>query len=184
VIPNLAYTAIERFDHDNGERWSGYVRWLGRSDLLGVISLDAGICPPVVHAESGDDWQFVVQQEFMLDFFTDLDFVRRRAAKSSRRYHVLAVARNPTAEEVAGFADARFQLAGFDVVDAQFTKSALLNGSRFPGVLSISELSRESALVPARERAFAIRDALERRHPDPRRVPWQAWGIWRYAAAA
>ncbi len=77
------YTAIERFDPDNGERWVGYIRWLGRTDLKRLVTLDSLLCPPVVHPESADNWQFVSKEEFMLDFFTDLDFVLRRVSEPS-----------------------------------------------------------------------------------------------------
>ena len=124
------YTAIERFDRDNGERWVGYTRWLGRTDLTRIITLDSALCPPVVHPESADDWQFVAKEEFMLDFFTSLDFVLQRVA-GHRPSVVIAVARDPSADDVSNFPHPDFELAGFDVVDAQFTASAVLNHSRF-----------------------------------------------------
>jgi DNA-directed RNA polymerase sigma subunit (sigma70/sigma32) len=46
------FTAIERFDPGNGERWVGYTRWLGRADLTRVVTLDSLLCPPVVHGQS------------------------------------------------------------------------------------------------------------------------------------
>jgi hypothetical protein len=55
------YMAIERFDPSNGERWLGYTRWLGRTDLTRVVTLDSILCPPVVHVESSEDWPFVAR---------------------------------------------------------------------------------------------------------------------------
>ncbi len=173
------YTAIEQFDRKNGERWLGYTRWLGRTDLEGVVTLDSVLCPPVVHVESSDDWQFVAQEEFMLDFFTNLDFVLQRVS-GHRPSVVVAVARNPSAAEIAGFTHPHFEFAGFDIVDAQFIASALLNGCNFPEAFDVSELSPESGLIKSRERAFRIRDALQKRYPNRDKIPSHVWAIWRY----
>ena len=112
------YTAIERFDHDNGERWLGYTRWLGRTDLMRIVSLDSLLCPPVVHPESADDWQFVAKEEFMLDFFTDLDFVLQRVS-GHRPSVVIAVARDPSPADVSDFPHPDFEFAGFDIVRSE-----------------------------------------------------------------
>jgi hypothetical protein len=173
------YTAIERFDHNNGERWLGYTRWLGRTDLARVITLDSILCPPVVHVESSDDWEHVAQEEFMLDFFTNLDFVLRRVS-SHRPSVVVAVARNPSADEVANFPHPDFEFAGFDIVDAQFTASALLNGCNFPEAFDVSELSSESGLIKSRQRAFRIRDVMHKRYPNRDKIPSHVWALWRY----
>ena len=173
------YAAIERFDRNNGERWIEYIRGMDRTDLVRIVTLDSILCPPVVHVESGDDWQFVAKEEFMLDFFTDLDFVLRRTA-GHRPSVVVAVARDPSATDVSGFAHIDFEFAGFDVVDIQFVTSALFNSSRFPGVFNVSELSPESGLIISRERAFEIRDALRQRYPNHDEAKCYVWAIWRY----
>jgi len=173
------YTAIERFDHDNGERWVGYTRWLGRTDLIRVVTLDSILCPPVVHVESSEDWEFVAQEEFMLDFFTSLDFVLRRVS-GHRPSVVVAVARDPSAADVSDFPHPDFEFEGFDVVDAQFIASALLNGCNFPGAFDVSELSSKSGLIASRERAFKIRDILHQRYPNRGKTKSHVWAIWRY----
>jgi hypothetical protein len=172
------YTTIERFDPDNGERWVGFTRWLGRTDFKRVITLDSALCPTVVHPESANDWQFVAKEEFMLDYFTSLDFVLKRVA-GRRPSLVLAVARDPSAEAVEGFPHPDFEFAGFDVVDTQFTASALLN-NRFPEVVNVSKLSSESGLIKSRELAFKVRDTLRQRHPEREDARCYVWAVWRY----
>ena len=179
----MYYTAIERFDPGNGERWVGYTRWLERTDLKRVVTLDSLLCPPVVHVEYGEDWEFVAKEDFMLDFFTDLGFVLRRVS-GHRPSVVVAVVREPAAADVSGFSDPNFEFAGFDVVDTQFVASALLSSSRLPGVCDVSELSEESGLIMSRERAFEIRDALRRSYPDREKAKCYVWAIWRYTGNA
>jgi hypothetical protein len=173
------YTALERFDHNNGDRWVDYTRWLGRNDLIRIVSLDSILCSPVVHTESSEDWQFVAKEEFMLDFFTDLNFVLQRVA-GHRPFMVLAVARDPSEADVNGFSQPNFEFAGFDIVDTQFIASALLNNSRFQGVFDVGELSQESGLILSWERAFQIRDILRERYPDCDGAKCHVWAIWRY----
>jgi hypothetical protein len=172
------YTAIERFDPDNGERWLGFTRWLGRTDFERIITLDSNLCPSVVHPESANDWQFVAKEEFMLDFFTHLDFVLRRVA-GRRPSLVLAVARDPSAEDIDAFPHPDFEFAGFDVVDTQFTASALLN-NRFPEVVNVSKLSSATGLFKSRDWAFKIRNLLRQRHPDREDARCHVWAVWRY----
>ena len=176
------YAAIERFDRNNGERWTGFTRWLGRTDLKRIVTLDSNLCPPVVHPESANDWQYVAKEEFMLDFFTDLDFVLRRIA-GHRPSTVVAVARDPSAEAVDGFPHPEFKLAGFDLVDTQFSASALLS-NRFPDVVNVSKLSTESGLIQSREWACKLRDTLRRRHPDRDDARCCVWAVWRYTGIA
>jgi len=173
------YAAIERFDRNNGERWAEYVRSMDRTDLIRIVTLDGILCPPVVHVKSSEDWQLVAKEEFMLDFFTDLDFVLR-CVVGHRPSVVVAVARDPSAADVSGFSHPDFEFAGFDVVDIQFVASALFNSSHFPRVFDVSELSPESGLIMSRERAFEIRDTLRRRYPDRDEVKCYVWAIWRY----
>jgi len=173
------YAAIERFDPDNGERWVGFTRWLGRTDLQRIVTLDNMLCPPVVHPESAEDWPYVAREEFMLDFFTDFDFVRRRAA-GHRPSVIIAVARDPAAETVAGFAHPQFELAGFDLLDAQFTGSVIFKPDRFPGAINVAKLSTSSGLIRSRDWAFKVRDALCRRYPGREDARCHVWAVWRY----
>ena len=173
------YAAIERFDRDSGERWMGYTQWLGRTDLTRIVTLDGILCPAVVHVESSEDWAFVAQEEFMLDFFTDLDFVLRRVSGHHPPV-VIAVIRDPSAADVSNFPHPDFEFEGFDIVDAQFIASALLNGCNFPEAFDVSELSSKSGLIKSRERAFRIRDALHRRYPNRDKKKSHVWAIWRH----
>ena len=175
----MYFTAIEKFDRDNGERWADYARWIGRSDLIRIVTLDSLLCPPVVHAESAEDWQFVAQEDFMLDFFTDLDFVLRGLA-GHRPAEVVAVLREPSAAEVENFTHPDFEFAGFDLLDTRMVASALLGSGRFPEMFDLNELGPASGLLLSHERAGEIRDGLRRRYPDRENAQCNVWALWRY----
>jgi hypothetical protein len=121
----------------------------------------------------------LAQEEFMLDFFTNLDFVLQRLS-GHRPSVVVAVARDPSAADVSDFPHPDFEFAGFDIVDVQFVASALLNGCNFPEAFDVSELSSKSGLIKSRERAFRIRDALHQHYPNRDKKKSPVWAIWRY----
>ena len=173
------YAAIERFDPGNGERWVGFTRWLGRTDLQRIVTLDSSLCPPVVHPQSAEDWQYVAKEEFMIDFFTQLEFVRKRTA-GHRPSELIAIARDPSAAVVGEFPHPGFELAGFDIVDSQFSGSIIFNPNRFPGAINVSKLSPESGLIRSRDWAFKVRDTLGRRHPGREDARCHVWAVWRY----
>ena len=175
----MYFTAIEKFDRDNGERWADYARWIGRSDLIRVVTLDSLLCPLVVHAESAEDWQFVAKEDFMLDFFTDLDFVLDHVA-GHRPAEVLAVIREPSAAEMENFSRPDFEFAGFDLLDTRMVASALLGSDRFPEMFDVNELSPESGLLLSPERAGEIRDELRRRYPNRESAQCDVWALWRF----
>ena len=178
----MFYTCRECFDDDDGDRWSGYLKWLGRLDIARLVTLDSMLCPPLVRIEDDSDWGFAVCEDFMLDFFTDLGFVLARVTPFPRRL-VLAAALEPSAEDVSGFSLPGFDFAGFDLLDRQCCASALLNCGGFPDVFSIGELSTATGLILSRERALEIQRDLLRLHPENPHADCNVWALWRRVGA-
>lgn len=71
-----------------------------------------------------------------------------------------------------------FEFLGFDLVDVDGDVSALLNCGGFPDVFNGSELSSDG-LLRSRRRAFEVRDALRKSHPDERHADCDVWAIYR-----
>lgn len=144
----------------------------------------------MVSIEDDPDWHYVVNEDFVLDFFTDFDFVRCHAAGIPRSM-VLAAVREPTVADIAAATRAstlpgapQFQFAGFDIVDKQGGISVLLDCGGFPEVFSPIELSAESGLIPSLERAYEIRDTLCVLHPDNPHTNCHVWAVWSYTGEA
>ncbi len=178
----MFYSAHERFDRDDGDRWVDYLRWLGRGDLRRVVTLDGMLCPPVVTIEDEDAWDFAVQEDFMLDFFTDLPFVLEHAARFPRAM-VLASIRNPSAEQVTDFTHPEFDFAGFDLLDIQCCASPLLDCGGYPEIFLPEELSPGTGLLRDLARANEIRDRLYRLEPYDFHADCNVWAIWVYAGS-
>src|SRR4026209_1102755 len=88
------YIATERFDPGRGLEWDRYVAWSGLTQLREVVSLDAMLCPRVVEEILPDDWDHSVNEDFMLDYFTDLEYLVERIGGMAGR-NLLCVYRNP-----------------------------------------------------------------------------------------
>ncbi len=176
----MLYAGIQQFDSSDGERWSDFVQWIGRLDFQRVVTLDCELCPTLVRIESDADWQHVIREDYMLDFFSDFSFVIARAARFQRAL-VIAAAREPSEADVSSFAQDQFEFAGFDVVDHTGDFSALL-GEDSPKVFSRSELSAASGLIPDRKRAFEIRDSLRDSPSSSGYENFYVWALWRYTA--
>ena len=134
--------------------------------------------PPVVHPESADDWQFVAKEEFMLDFFTNLDFVLQRIA-GHRPSMVMAVARDPSAEDVDGFPHPNSSWPvrhGGRPVHLQ--RAPQQPFSREWSMFR--SFHRNPGSFKSREWAFKLRDTLRQRHPDRDDARCYVWAVWRY----
>src|SRR5215203_3129491 len=105
------FIATEPFTPTDGQRWDKYVEWSGLEQLEELVSLDALLCPTLLPEIREEYWPYIVNEDFMLHFFTDFDFLMERVAPIERK-NVLCVYRNPTASVDATFGEFRF--LGYD----------------------------------------------------------------------
>jgi hypothetical protein len=102
------FIATEQFTPERGERWDGYIRWSGLTQLHEVVSLDGMLCPPLLGGNGGvkdDYWPHIVKEDFMLDFFVAYEFLKQEVAGIQRKLNVLCVFRNPEALRFGGSCD-------------------------------------------------------------------------------
>ena len=78
------YIVTERFDPGRGDDWQKYISWSGLTQLHEVVSLDSILCPKVIDEILPEDWHHIVNEDFMLDYFTDLDYLLQRARRTGR----------------------------------------------------------------------------------------------------
>jgi hypothetical protein len=170
------YTATARFDSSLGAVWHNYVEWSGLSQLTEVVSLDDSLCPRLVRDVLPDDWPYLVTEDFMTAFFTDVGYVQKRTNDCSAR-NILAVVRNPTAVPPSP-QSAPFRLEGYDLIDARGSTSALTNCGGFPLAFHNSELSPNGLLISL-ERARQVQIALRGSYPDQQHADCDVWAIFR-----
>jgi hypothetical protein len=170
------FIATERFGPEDGDKWRDYIAWSGLTQLKEVISLDGILCPTLLPVIKAEYWPHIVQEDFMLNYFLDFDFLMSEVASVPGK-NVLCVFRNPIAcPKPPPVAD--FEFLGYDLVDVYNGNSALSNCRGFPEVFSNSELS-EYGLLPELERANEVRASLRARYPEEHHTNCHVWAIFR-----
>jgi len=169
------YIVTERFDRGRGTDWAKYIKWSQLTQLREVVSLDTILCPKVIDAVLPEDWDHIVNEDFMLDYFTDLDYLIQRAG-SLRGRNLLCVYKNPDAG--AKLSDSRFALEGYDLVDVMGGISALTNCGGFPLAFENGELNAVG-LLPTLDRAGVVREALLSNYPGEPHANCDVWAIFR-----
>lgn len=124
------FIATERFTPDDGERWQKYIEWSGLPQLSEVVSLDPMLWPPILAEIKNDYWPHIVNEDYMLNYFVDLGFLKQKTATVTRR-NLLCVVRNPPSELVHPPAE-NANFIGYDLVDTENLASALTNCGGFP----------------------------------------------------
>lgn len=171
------FIATEPFTPDAGEAWSKYIQWSGLTQLEEVVSLDGMLCPTLLPEIRDDYWPHIVNEDFMLGYFLDFDFLIKQVAGIERK-NLLCVFRNPGKRPVAPPV-ARFEFLGYDLVDVQDTASALTNCGGFPDSFANSELS-SCGLLPELGRAVEVQRLLRSLHPEEAHADCHVWAIFRW----
>ena len=122
---NPWFIATELFTPEDGQRWQKYIQWSGLTQLTEVVSLDHTLCPPILTEVKTDYWRHIVNEDFMLSYFVNLEFLNREIASVARR-NLLCVLRNPSDEPARPPVEG-FQFLGYDLVDVENSASALTN---------------------------------------------------------
>ena len=70
------FVARERFGPADGDRWFKYIEWSGLTQLQEVVTLDSRLCPSVLPEIKDNYWPHILNQDFCLEFFTNLNFLK------------------------------------------------------------------------------------------------------------
>ena len=169
------FIATEKFDPSDS-RWQKYIAWSGLEQLNEVVSLDTYLCPSVLSEIKTEYWNHIVNQDFLLNFFTNLEFLQRETA-SIRDKNLLCVFRNPDAHPDSNIPDG-FQFVGYDLIDKQLTNSALTNCHGFPKAFANNELT-EKGLLTTYERSREVQELLRREYPREHHADCDVWAVFR-----
>jgi hypothetical protein len=174
------YIATETFTSRNAEAWKKYVAWSGLKQLDEVVSLDPMLCPSLLPEIKPEYWPHIVNEDFMLDFFVDLEFLLGQISGVAER-NLLCVYRNPPSVPALPTGSVNFEFLGYDLIDVQASASALTNCGGFPDVFDNGELSSKG-LLTSHARAFQVRSELRARHAEEHHANCHVWAISRAVA--
>jgi hypothetical protein len=157
--------------------WAKYVTWSGLTQLDEVVSLDPMLCPSLLSDIKTEYWPHIVNEDFMLEYFLDLEFLLAQIRDVVER-NLLCVFRNPSNQPPLPEGSLRFEILGYDLVDVQASASALTNCGGFPEAFEHSELSSKG-LLTTRSRALEVQAELRRRYPEEPHANCHVWAILR-----
>jgi hypothetical protein len=176
------YIATETFGPARGLGWIHYMAWSGLTQLDEVVTLDITLCRPVLDPPAGEDWNHNVQEDYLISLFVDLDYVLGRVGERADT-HVLAVMREPAAEDCAAWADPRFQFVGFDLVEKPgLGISALTNCRGWPMAFDNADLNRVG-LLPTLAAARTAQARLREHYAGQSHSDCYVWALWRLHSA-
>jgi hypothetical protein len=78
------FIATERFTPED-ETWNGFIQFSGLTQLKELVSLDSSLCPTVLPTTKPEYWPHIVNEDFMLNFFLDFDFLIEQIKNVERK---------------------------------------------------------------------------------------------------
>jgi hypothetical protein len=173
------YIAKKRFGPHNGDRWGGYVKRSGLTQLRELVSLDGMLCPSVLPEIKDDYWPHIVNENYMLNYFTDLEYLLTLITSIPDK-NLLCVFLNPTVQPVISTGPVQFSFCGYDHIEVAGDISALSNCGGFPKAFHNSELN-DVGLLPDLVRAKEVQARLREFYPKKHHphANCDVWAIFR-----
>ena len=171
------FIATETFTPHDAEAWAKYVSWSHLNHLDEVVSLDPMLCPTVLPEIKDEYWVHIVNENFMLNFFVDLEFLIQQLSGASE-YNLFCVYRNPDRPPPYGMPRG-FEFLGYDLVGVEGSASALTNCGGFPDVFDNRELSSKG-LLTSFTRAVQVQSELRAKHPEEDHADCHLWAVARW----
>lgn len=171
------FIATETFKPHDAEAWAKYVSWSHLNHLDEVVSLDPMLCPTVLPEIKDEYWVHIVNENFMLNFFVDLEFLIQQFSGASE-YNLLCDYRNPDRPPPYSMPRS-FEFLGYDLVDVEGSASALTNCGGFPDVFDNRELSSKG-LLTSFTRAVRVQSELRAKHPGEDHADCHLWAVARW----
>lgn len=177
------YTATESYgpDYDaDGSSWSKYLEFSRLTHLTELISLDGMLNGLLFEPDRGDpgDWKFIVLDDvYETGLFNSLDYVLNHVTGKTK-FNLLTVVKDPNAKCEEIIFDG-FEFVGYDLLDRDYSTSALSNCGGFDETFLPSDLNRYG-LIDAFEKAHDIRDRLFVNNPGEHHADCNIFAIWRH----
>lgn len=177
----VLFIATKRFDPAEGDMWRSYCQWANIPALREVVSLDGILCEHLITDFTDEDWAHIVNADFRLGYFRDLDYLLSRVS-SVRRRNILGLYRNPQQHIESPPAAGEFTFLGYDLIEEMTQVSALVNCGGFPKVFANDELN-EFGLVANFARALEIKRRLPAEYPNEPHADCELYAVWRLKEA-
>ena len=170
------FTVLERFG-PSSEGWLKYLEFSKLTHLVEVVSLDALLCPCVVHDLRDEVWSHFVPEIVSVSAFDDVAWlVMRHPVQPGEQ--LLKVVQDPDRDVGAVELGRGWAFAGYDLIEHDGNISALTNCGGFDGAFTAADLN-ERGLITKYEDAKRIHEALRVRYPEEPHANCVLVAIWR-----
>lgn len=176
------YTARGKYDEHNYDNfsWNEYKKWSKISHLEELVSLDGMLNDVLVEPDynNEEDWNFIhTYEQYQTGFFTDLDFVFKRLIQKEN-YNLLSVVIEPTKPcEIIELEN--YEFIGYDLLDQDFSISALTNCGGFDETFLPFELNTKG-LLNDYQKAYYIKEKLLENNPYEHHADTNVIAVWRH----
>ena len=177
------YTARGTYDktyNGDGISWEKYLKWSKLKHLTELVSLDGMLNETLVEPDysNAEDWDYIYTiGAYQTNYFTTLDFVFKRL-KAKDKFNLLAITLEPEIDcneiDVEGF-----EFVGYDLLDQDFSTSALTNCGGFDETFLPTDLN-EKGLIDDFEKAYDIKKRLLENNPYEYHADTNVITVWRH----
>jgi hypothetical protein len=143
---NYWYTAKETYDKDydaDGSSWTKYIEFSKLTHLTELVSLDGMLNGVIFDPDRGEkgDWEFIIVDKFYeTGLYSSLNYVLGKV-KDKKRFNLLTVVKEPN-EKCEGLQIQDFEFVGYDLLDIDYSVSALSNCGGFDETFLPFDLNR------------------------------------------
>lgn len=177
------YTVLSTYDKNTdkgGMSWDNYVAWSKLTHLKELVSLDRILNENLVEVEydKKDDLNNIVSDgQIQTGFFTTPEYVLKKS-KQKKHFNLLSVVVKPH-QECKNIAVEGFEFAGYDLLDRDYSNSALTNCGAFDEIILPSDLN-ELGLISCHEKATKINKQLLESNPGEHYADTNIIAVWRH----
>lgn len=115
----MLYTIVKSFSEANGDSWTSYCKWRG-IQFESFDSIDGLLKPSLFEPTTKEDWNHVVNQDYMTHYITDFDYASQKHRENGKRSCLLSLSFDNHEENNP-------QFLGYDLIDGYFDISLLTN---------------------------------------------------------
>lgn len=174
------YTAREQYDDEYKVElaWEKYIEWSKLTQLKELVSLDGMLNGLSFEPkfDSEDDWQFIVTETSVTQFFKSLDYVIKRTEELVC-FNLLAVIQEP--KEQRAELDGEFEFVGYDLIETDGDISALTNCGGFDESFLPTDLN-EYGLLSSHKKGIEVQESLRKNNPEEHHANCHLYEVWRH----
>jgi hypothetical protein len=177
------YTARGTYDktYDEDEMsWDKYIEWSKLTHLTELVSLDGMLNEVLVEPDydNADDWECInIVEQYQTGFFTTLEFVLKRL-KPKDKFNLLTVVFEPD-QDCKNINIENYEFVGYDLLDQDFSISALTNCGGFDETFLPSDLNNKG-LIDDFTKAYDIKKRLLENNPEEHHADTNVIAVWRH----